>query len=285
MRPLTPLTSPPALPTKTRPCQAIGAAGTDSPFLGSAMVVAQRRFARLEVIGEHAAVLRPAKQLAIHIGGAAVDALRRGRRVILVHAPVLPASGGIDREDIVFGDRDERARHLEQPRGEAGILPRVIGAQHREAADIAPVDLAQIREPVRGQRLVVARPIAGIGARRRRSRARRRRRHGCRRLFRRQRPRRRREVPHIIDRQRRDRHGLVPVEPDNSADDHPARDDHAQKDINDPHPSLPILLMARLKNDPRAPSSLMKDAPIIRECHNLPLSAPLGRRGWVRWGW
>ena len=41
MCPLPPLKSPPALPTKTRPSEAIGAAGTDSPTLGSAIVVAQ----------------------------------------------------------------------------------------------------------------------------------------------------------------------------------------------------------------------------------------------------
>src|SRR5215475_15868199 len=39
MRPLPPLKSPPALPTKTRPSQAIGADGTDSPRFGSAIVV------------------------------------------------------------------------------------------------------------------------------------------------------------------------------------------------------------------------------------------------------
>ena len=41
MWPLPPLKSPPALPTKTRPFQAIGAAGTDSPWSLSAIAVAQ----------------------------------------------------------------------------------------------------------------------------------------------------------------------------------------------------------------------------------------------------
>src|SRR5215469_18984777 len=41
MCPLAPLKSPPALPTKTRPFQAIGAAGTVSPLLTSPIVVSQ----------------------------------------------------------------------------------------------------------------------------------------------------------------------------------------------------------------------------------------------------
>src|SRR6516165_7813771 len=41
--PLAPLKSPPALPMKTRPSQAIGAAGTLSPFFTSAIVVSQSR--------------------------------------------------------------------------------------------------------------------------------------------------------------------------------------------------------------------------------------------------
>src|SRR5271169_3510458 len=43
MRPLPPLKSPPALPMKTRPFQAIGAAGTASPFFTSAIVVSHSR--------------------------------------------------------------------------------------------------------------------------------------------------------------------------------------------------------------------------------------------------
>src|SRR5215468_8054497 len=43
MRPLPPLKSPPALPMKTRPFHAIGAAGTLSPFDGSAIGVSQSR--------------------------------------------------------------------------------------------------------------------------------------------------------------------------------------------------------------------------------------------------
>src|SRR5215470_1455340 len=41
--PLPPLKSPPALPTKTRPFQAIGADGTVSPRFGSAIVVSHIR--------------------------------------------------------------------------------------------------------------------------------------------------------------------------------------------------------------------------------------------------
>ena len=43
MRPFTPLLSLPALPTNTSPFHAIGAAGTDSPLAGSAIVVDHRR--------------------------------------------------------------------------------------------------------------------------------------------------------------------------------------------------------------------------------------------------
>src|ERR1700730_12816472 len=43
MGPFPPLKSPPAVPTKTRPCQAIGAAGTASLFFTSAIVVSHRR--------------------------------------------------------------------------------------------------------------------------------------------------------------------------------------------------------------------------------------------------
>jgi len=43
MRPFTPLLSPPALPMKTRPFQAIGAAGVVSPIFGSAIIVSQTR--------------------------------------------------------------------------------------------------------------------------------------------------------------------------------------------------------------------------------------------------
>ena len=43
MRPFTPLMSPPALPMKTKPFQAIGAAGALSPFFGSPIVVSQMR--------------------------------------------------------------------------------------------------------------------------------------------------------------------------------------------------------------------------------------------------
>ena len=43
MCPLPPFASPPALPMKTRPSQAIGAAETNSPLLASAIVVAQMR--------------------------------------------------------------------------------------------------------------------------------------------------------------------------------------------------------------------------------------------------
>src|SRR5215469_731979 len=43
MCPLPPLESPPALPMKTRPLHTIGAAGTLSPFVVSAIGVSQRR--------------------------------------------------------------------------------------------------------------------------------------------------------------------------------------------------------------------------------------------------
>src|SRR5215475_14018070 len=43
MRPLPPLKSPPALPTNTRPSQAIGADDTTSPSFGFAIVVCQIR--------------------------------------------------------------------------------------------------------------------------------------------------------------------------------------------------------------------------------------------------
>src|SRR5262245_10571396 len=43
MRPLPPLKSPPALPTKTKPSQAIGADGTVSPSFASAILASQTR--------------------------------------------------------------------------------------------------------------------------------------------------------------------------------------------------------------------------------------------------
>src|SRR5712671_1601224 len=42
MRPVTPNSSPPALPTNTRSFHASGAIGTDSPFFGSPIATSQR---------------------------------------------------------------------------------------------------------------------------------------------------------------------------------------------------------------------------------------------------
>ena len=123
MRPFTPLMSPPALPMNTKPFQAIGAAGALSPFF----VIADRRlpdpFARLEIVGEHAAVLRSAEKHAIQIGGAAIDPLRSGGLIVFVRPPVLLARGRIDGDEVVFGHEDEGAVHLEQPGGEAVYCP------------------------------------------------------------------------------------------------------------------------------------------------------------------
>ena len=78
MRPFTPLLSPPALPMKTRPFQAIGAAGIDLAHFR----VRDRRFpnslAGLEVIGQHAPVLGAAKQHAVQVGGAAIGRQKAG---------------------------------------------------------------------------------------------------------------------------------------------------------------------------------------------------------------
>ena len=101
----------------------------------------------------------PRNRRAVHVGRAAIDALRRGGLVIFVRAPVQVAVRRIERENIVFRRTDERAVDLDQTGRKAGILAGVVGAENLQPADILRVDLIKLRVTIRGQRLVVARPI------------------------------------------------------------------------------------------------------------------------------
>src|SRR5262249_48621174 len=72
MCPLPPLKSLPALPTKTRPFQAIGADGTDSPWLASAICRFPHVLAGVEIVSKHPPVLGATKQHAVRVGDTAV---------------------------------------------------------------------------------------------------------------------------------------------------------------------------------------------------------------------
>src|SRR5262249_4026622 len=96
----------------------------------------------LEIVGENPAVLGAAEQHAIQIRRAAIDALRRGRLVILMRAPILATRRRIDRERVVLGDKNQRAVHLQQARRKAGVLPGIIRAENLEPVGVCSVDLA-----------------------------------------------------------------------------------------------------------------------------------------------
>src|ERR1700691_310203 len=115
MRPFTPLKSPPALPMKTRPFQAIGAAG-----------------AGLEVIGQHLSVRGTAIEMTVQIGSAAI-AVENRVCVVLVRSPILSTSDRIDRKDVMFRGTDQRAVHYDWAGREAPSLLGVVGAQHPES--------------------------------------------------------------------------------------------------------------------------------------------------------
>src|SRR5215813_8154290 len=116
----------------------------------------------LEVVREHAAILCPAEDPAVEIGDAAVDGLRRCRRVALTLAPILAAIGRVDREGVELCREQQCAVYGKDPRVEAGINTGIIGAEHPEPTRVLPVDLVQSREAIGSERLVVARPVAGI---------------------------------------------------------------------------------------------------------------------------
>jgi hypothetical protein len=82
-------------------------------------------------------------------------------------APILDAGRGVDRENIVFSRADQGALNHDQAALEARIRTGVVGAQHLELADVLGVNLAEGREPLGGERLVVARPVSSRGAGRR----------------------------------------------------------------------------------------------------------------------
>ena len=166
--PLPPLKSPPALPTKTRPSQAIGADGTVSPKFHVRDGRFPNSLAGLEVVGEHPPVLGAAKQHAVQVGGAAVGG-QKGRGIVLVRSPILGASRRVEGENIELGRADQGAFHHDQA-GLEGLEPTdIVGAEDLEPADIRRIDLAERREPVRSERSVVARPVfSGRACRRRR---------------------------------------------------------------------------------------------------------------------
>ena len=175
MRPLPPLASPPALPMKTRPFQAIGAAATNSPL----RPVGDRRLpnslAGLEVIGQHAPILGSAEQHAVEVGRPAHGRQDRGRHV-LARAPVLGAGRRVDRENVGQGGADQGSVDHDQTGFEARILLGVVGAEDLELADGPGVDLGERRVAVRGERPVIARPVLAGGVQGRRGRKLRRRR-------------------------------------------------------------------------------------------------------------
>ena len=78
MWPFPPLKSPPALPTKTRPSPAIGAAGTDFALFRIRDRRLPKPLAGFEIIGQHPPVLGPTKQHAVEVGGASVGRQNAG---------------------------------------------------------------------------------------------------------------------------------------------------------------------------------------------------------------
>ena len=126
---------------KTRPSQAIGAAGVEL----AEFRVRDRRFpnalAGFEVVSQHPPVLGAAKQQAVHVGGAAIDRQKAGGFVVLMRPPILVAVGGIEREDIVFGGADQGVVHHDRAGLEACVLSGVVGAQNLQVANILRIDL------------------------------------------------------------------------------------------------------------------------------------------------
>ena len=83
--------------------------------------------ASLEVIGQHSPVLGAAKQHAVQVGGASVGR-QKGRRIVLVRAPIFGASRRVEGENIELGCADQRVVHHDQAGLEGGELVDVIGA-------------------------------------------------------------------------------------------------------------------------------------------------------------
>src|SRR5262249_20186841 len=96
MRPFTPLMSPPALPMKTKPFQAIGAAGALSPFFGSPDLGCQDALAGLDTVGKTRGVWGAAERNAVKIGRPAFAFRRCGGCVVLMRPPVLAEGGRIE---------------------------------------------------------------------------------------------------------------------------------------------------------------------------------------------
>ena len=161
MRPFTPLLSPPALPMKTRPFQAIGAAGVELADFRVRDCRFPNSLAGFEVVSQHPPILGAAKQQAVHVGGAAIDRQKAGGFVVLMRAPILVAIGGVERENIMFGGADQGAVHHDRAGLEAGVLPGVVSAQNFQLADILRIDLAELRVTLRSECFVVAWPVSG----------------------------------------------------------------------------------------------------------------------------
>ena len=117
--------------------------------------------AGFEVVSQHPPVLGAAKQQAVHVGGAAIDRQKAGGFVVLMRAPILVAIGGVERENIVFGQcrSGRRSPSMIRPSLEAGVLLGVVGAQNLQLANILRIDLAKLRVTLRSERFVVARPV------------------------------------------------------------------------------------------------------------------------------
>src|SRR5271168_2077486 len=116
----------------------------------------------LKVVGEYAAVLRAAIEPAIHVGRAAIRR-QKVTGILFMRAPILGAGRRIQRKDIEFGRADQRALDHEQAGLEGRESLGVVGAQHLEVADVLGIDLTKVREALRSQRLVVARPVSCRG--------------------------------------------------------------------------------------------------------------------------
>jgi hypothetical protein len=137
MRPLTPLLSPPALPMKTRPFQAI---------------------AGLRLVGEDATVAAAAEYAAVEPGDAAIDLEHAGFERF-VRTPDFLAGVRIDREGVLLGGTEQQTVDLDEAGLEAGLLAGVVFAQHLQLADVLGVDRIERDVALRGQRAVVARPV------------------------------------------------------------------------------------------------------------------------------
>ena len=115
--------------------------------------------AGLEIEGQHAAVLRAAKQHAVHVGGTSIGRQERPGR-IHVRAPVLGTSCGIDRENLELGGADQGVVHHDQSGFKGRDRVEVVRAQDLQVGDILGVDLVERRVTLRRRRSVVTRPVA-----------------------------------------------------------------------------------------------------------------------------